>query len=463
MKICVLGCGLRTPLLIHGLIHSTLHIAEIALYDLDPARAQLMAQIGCEIAAGTRTPVSEHVDVHRALEGSDFVISSIRVGNMETRAADERLSLECGFAGQETTGPAGFAMALRTIPVALRYARIVERLAPSAWFVNFTNPAGIVTQAISNHTGARVVGICDTPAELLSQIARVLAAEPSNVHCDYFGLNHLGWVRSVRVGGKEMMDQLLNQDALSRRLYPTQLFSPDLLAAIRLLPTEYVFFYYNQEVARRNQLHAGVTRGEELQAMNDRVWSDLETHIRAGNPAAAFDAYRRYLNRRNASYMLLEGAAESAFQVSDPDWDPFAGETGYHRIAVETITALTSSSPRSIILNVPNHGSIQGMAPDDIVEVPCMVDHSGPRPLAVGTLPDPVRGLLLTMKHFERLTVEAAVTGRWDTAVFALTMNPIVASWDPARHFLERLAQQDTGYFSSYQRRDILQSTALTS
>jgi 6-phospho-beta-glucosidase len=103
------------------------------------------------------------------------------------------------------------------------------------------------------------------------------------------------------------------------------------------------------------------------------------------------------------------------------------------------------------------------MAPDDIVEVPCMVDHSGPRPLAVGTLPDPVRGLLLTMKHFERLTVEAAVTRRWDTAVFALTMNPIVASWDPARHFLERLAQQDTGYFSSYQRRDILQSTALTS
>ena len=463
MKICVLGCGLRTPLLIHGLVHSALHIADIALYDLDPARAQLMAQIGCEIAAGIPTRVHQDGDVYRALEGSDFVISSIRVGNMETRAADERLALECGFAGQETTGPAGFAMALRTIPVALRYARIVERLTPSAWFVNFTNPAGIVTQAIASHTGARVVGICDTPAELLSQIARVLGADPSNVHCDYFGLNHLGWVRSVRVGGMEMMDQLVNQDALSQRLYPTQLFSPDLLAAIRLLPTEYVFFYYNQEVARRNQLHAGVTRGEELQAMNHRVWSDLETHIRAGNPAAAFDAYRRYLNRRNASYMLLEGAAESAFHVSDPDWDPFEGATGYHRIAVETITALTSSSPHSIILNVPNHGSIRGMAPDDIVEVPCLVDHSGPRPLAVGAIPDAVRGLLFTMKHFERLTVEAAMTGRWDTAIFALTMNPIVATWDLARHFLERLAKQDTGYFSSYQRRDILQSTALKS
>jgi 6-phospho-beta-glucosidase len=463
MKICVLGCGLRTPLLIHGLVHSSLHIADIALYDLDSARARLMAQISVELVAGTRTRISEHADVHRAVEGSDFVISSIRVGNMETRAADERLAVECGFAGQETTGPAGFAMALRTIQVALRYAEIVEQLAPSAWIVNFTNPAGIVTQAISNHTGAKVIGICDTPAELFSQIARALGEAPSNVHCDYFGLNHLGWVSSVRVRGKEMIDLLLNEEALGRRIYPAPLFSPDLLAAIRLIPTEYVFFYYNQELARRNQLRAGVTRGEELQTMNGRVWSDLETHFRAGNPAAALAAYRRYLNRRNASYMRLDGAAESAFQGSDPDWDPFEGATGYHRIAVDTITALTSSGPHSIILNVTNRGSIEGMARDDIVEVPCLVDHSGPHPLAVGTIPDSVRGLLLTVKHFERLTVQAAVTGRWDTAVLALTMNPIVTSWDLARNFLEQLAGQDTGYFASFRRRDILQSTALKS
>ena len=229
MKICVLGCGLRTPLLIHGLVHSTLqHRRNRAVRPGSRPRSADGAD-RVRNRYGHTHRVNEDVDVHRALEGSNFVISSIRVGNMETRAADERLALECGFAGQETTGPAGFAMALRTIPVALRYARIVERLAPSAWFVNFTNPAGIVTQAISNHTGARVVGICDTPAELLVSDCAGARRSPSNVHCEYFGLNHLGWVSSVRVGGKEMMDQLLNEDALSRRLYPTQLFSPDLL------------------------------------------------------------------------------------------------------------------------------------------------------------------------------------------------------------------------------------------
>src|SRR5205823_8611656 len=138
------------------------------LYDIKPERAQLMAKLGCAIARGTRLQVRAADSLTAAVQDCSFVIGSIRVGEMGARARDERLALVCGFAGQETTGPAGFAMALRTIPVALRYARIVERLAPSAWFVNFTNPAGIVTQAISNHTAARVVGICDTPAELLS-------------------------------------------------------------------------------------------------------------------------------------------------------------------------------------------------------------------------------------------------------------------------------------------------------
>ena len=156
-----------------------------------------------------------------------------------------------------------------------------------------------------------------------------------------------------------------------------------------------MFFYYNQEIARRNQVHAGVTRGEELQAMNDRVWSDLETHIRGRQSRRGLRCISPLPQSPERQLHASGRRGESAFQVSDPDWDPFEGATGYHRIAVETISALTSSSPHSIILNVPNHGSIQGMAPDDIVEVPCLVDHSGPRPLAVGTLPDPVRGLLL--------------------------------------------------------------------
>jgi 6-phospho-beta-glucosidase len=457
MKICVLGCGLRTPLLLHGLTHSDLGITEVVLYDVDFARASLMAELGMRIAEAAPTRVMASPAVEQAVEGCRFVISSIRVGDMATRAADERRALESGFAGQETTGPAGFAMALRTIPVAIQHARIVERAAPSAWIINFTNPAGIITQAISTHTGARVIGICDTPAELFFQIARALDEPLSSVECQYFGLNHLGWVRSVRVRDRDVTARLLGDERLLRILYPAELFSAAFLQALELIPTEYLFFYYNQELARRNQLLAGVTRGEELELLNRKVWADLEGYVRMGDAAAGLQAYRRYLNRRNASYMRLEGAAESAAHVLDTEWNPFEGATGYHRIAVETIRSLLRVNPACLVLNVPNRGSIQGVASEDIVEIPCMVNQSGPRPLSVGALPDSVRGLMFSVKHYERLTIQAAMEERWDVANLALSMNPIVGSWNAAANFLSRLASSDTSHFLTFKGHDILQ------
>jgi 6-phospho-beta-glucosidase len=169
-----------------------------------------------------------------------------------------------------------------------------------------------------------------------------------------------------------------------------------------------------------------------------------------GDAAAGLQAYRRYLNRRNASYMRLEGAAEPAAHVPDTEWDPFESATGYHRIAVETIRSLLSASPACLVLNVPNRGSIEGIAPEDIVEVPCMVNQSGPRPLSVGALPDSVRGLMFSVKHYERLTIQAAVEERWDIANLALTVNPIVGSWNAAGRFLSRLAGSDTGHLSAF-------------
>jgi 6-phospho-beta-glucosidase len=162
------------------------------------------------------------------------------------------------------------------------------------------------------------------------------------------------------------------------------------------------------------------------------------------------------LNRRNASYMRLEGAGESALTGAEPDWDPFAGATGYHRIAVQAIHALTSPTPEVMILNVPNRGCIEGLAPDDIVEVPCVVDHNGPRPIAVGALPSAVRGLVFALKHSERLTVQAAAERRWDTAVLALALNPIAGNWEAARGFLARLAGEDLRDFSDFTRSEIL-------
>ena len=443
MKVSVIGCGLRTPLLIHGLVQSGLPVSRLSLYDLEPDRAALMAALGRAIAGGGRLAVSSEPDLAKALQDSSFVISSIRVGGMAARAADERLALECGFAGQETTGPAGFAMALRTVPVAIEQARLVEKLAPEAWLINFTNPAGLMTEAISTHTQARVVGICDTPAELFFRIALALEEPPEDVECDYLGLNHLGWVQTVNVRGENLTSRLLDNNELLNRLFPAPLFPPELIRSLRLIPTEYVFFYYRARNAVANQRLAGATRGEELLLLNGHVVEELESNVRRGDIPAALNAYRAYLNRRNASYMHLEGSGESALQQPDVDWNPFEGATGYHRIAVDAIAALTGSQPSRLVLNVPNHGAIADHADEDVIEVPCLVNKANARPVKAQSLPPAVKGLTIAVKTYERLTIEAALappSSRRSMAVHALFTNPIVADWDAARDYVDRLA-----------------------
>lgn len=441
MKIAVIGCGLRTPLLIHGLVRSGLSISRLALYDIDPDRSTLMGHLGNAIADGTPVAISAETSLANAVQDCSFVIGSIRVGGMTARAHDERLALQCGFAGQETTGPAGFAMALRTVPVAVEQARLVERLAPDAWFINFTNPAGLMTQAISALTHARVVGICDTPAELFFRIGLALGEPSREVECDYVGLNHLGWVRGVRVRGEDVTNRLLSDDSALRHLYPAPLFSPELIRSLRLIPTEYVFFYYRPGTAVANQMTAGATRGEELLTLNTRVSSELESNVRKGDIPAALAAYRAYLNRRNSSYMHLEGAGTSALKEPDVDWNPFEGATGYHRIAVDAISALSGSEPVRLVLNVPNHGAIADLNEDDVVEVPCLVDKSGPRPIRKQQLPDATQGLTIAVKTYERFTIQAAMSpqGQRSLAVQALFTNPIVADWDAAQSYVARL------------------------
>jgi 6-phospho-beta-glucosidase len=455
MKVSVIGCGLRTPLLLHGLTAANLGIDAVSLYDIEPNRSRMMQQLGSSIAAQKPVRMMASATIEAALRDSQFVISSIRVGNIEARMHDERLAFELGFAGQETTGPAGFAKALRTIPVALEHARAVLDFAPGAWIVNFTNPAGMVTQAISTYTKAKVVGICDTPSELSFQIARALKEPWQDLQTDYFGLNHLGWIRAVRVRGEDRTKQLLGNDELLASLYPARLFPFPLIRALRLIPTEYLFFYYEQKQAWQNQKRLGVTRGEELGILNREVLDRLDTAVEGANLEGALATYRRYLNRRNASYMRLDGAGESAFSREDAPWDPFEGATGYHRIAVDAIRALSGSQPRSGILNVPNCTgpncpAIDDLPTLDVVEVPCSTTRDGPIPQKIGHLPEAVRGLVISVKTYERLTIQAALSRSWDAATYALMQNPIVGSWSAAEQYIRRLAAGGSEYFREF-------------
>jgi len=263
---------------------------------------------------------------------------------------------------------------------------------------------------------------------------------------DYFGLNHLGWICGVHVRGDDVFDRILEDDELLRSLYPSELFPAVLVRSLRLIPTEYLFFYYRPGAAIKNQAAVAATRGEELLKLNRRVMRELETNVQKGDTSEALRAYRAYLNRRNASYMHLEADGTSAFDEPEMDWDPFEGATGYHRIAVEAITALTSGDARRVVLNVANQNTISELNAEDVVEVPCMVDRSGPRALPVGRVPYAVSGLLTAVKAYERLTIEAAVTGRRSTAVLALFTNPIVSDWDAAKRFVDKLVTADAEF-----------------
>ncbi|MCU1262494.1 MAG: glycoside hydrolase, family 4 [Bryobacterales bacterium] len=437
------GGGVRAPLLIHGLAQSQslLGISDLTLFDIDPERTETIARIGREIARrmGGSFRIGVTSRLEEAAEGARFVLSSIRVGGIAARARDERLAIEHGLAGQETTGPAGAAMALRTLPVTLGQAKVVERVSPGAWFINFTNPAGLITQALTQNTSLKVIGICDTPSELFHRIAEAVGASREDMVFDYAGLNHLGWIRRVHLRGEDITDRLLQNADLLRSLYPADLFDPVLIQTLRLIPTEYLFFYYSQQKAHRNQLKAGASRGEELGRLNAGLFEQLK----AGSDAEKLEIYRTYLRQRNASYMKLEGHGGSAFNEVEDQPDPFDAATGYHRIALDVMSGLVSDQPREVVLNVQNRGAIEDLDSDDIVEVPCDVDRRGAHPRRTGRLPDSVRGLTQSVKAYERTAIRAALEGSRATAQLALLEYPAIGQWELAGELLSSLAAAD--------------------
>ncbi|HWY30251.1 MAG TPA: hypothetical protein VNX46_05835 [Candidatus Acidoferrum sp.] len=446
------GGGIRTPLLIYGLNETAKRtgIHELVLFDIDHDRAALMAALGsaiiCRESGSLRVTVADSLAA--AVEGADFVISSIRPGGIAARARDERAAFESGFAGQETTGPGGFFMAMRTIPVALEHARLVERYAPGAWYVSFTNPAGLISQALAEHTNLRVMGICDTPIELFHFIAQALGVPSQEVSCEYAGLNHLGWVRKVFVRGKDVTGDLLASDEALGKLYPVDLFAPDLIRSLGVIPTEYLYFYYRRGMAYRNQAKAKTTRGEEIEQLNQRVYQDIAGALNRAEAANAIEIYTRYLKKRSGSYMKLEASAGSAFDPTTLQTDPFRSATGYHRMVIDVMAALREEKPRGIVVNVRNESALEDFDEGDVVEATCDISCVGAKPRHYGRLPERVRGLALAMKEFEREAVSAVVERSINRARAALLVHPLIGDWDAAEKILNALCMNQPELFS---------------
>ena len=414
MKVAVIGgAGVRTPLLVEGLTRSDLPIEQIALYDVDQARLATIGVVAERMSAGAR--VTQCSSVAECVASADFVFTSIRVGGIEQRIHDEAVAQRHGIVGQETVGPAGFAMAMRTIPHAVGYARQIAEAAPRAWVINFTNPVGMVTEAMRT-ASHRVIGICDTPTEMFEEVARVLGLDSATCDFDYFGLNHLGWLREVYSGGTPQLHRLWDDAEALRSVYKVPLFDSVTLQRLKLLPTEYVYYYDQPARAFDNVRRAGRSRGQAIEELTRVLFEALEA------PNADLVAiYKSYLWTRSASYMQIESGSCAPSAPA-----PATGLSGYDRIALGVVRAIHFNANTIIPLSVENRGTIPSLLDRDTVEVPCVVNANGARPLHVGAVPDAVAPLLSRVKEYERLTVSAALAPSIEAARDALAHNPLV-------------------------------------
>ncbi|MFM6850169.1 MAG: 6-phospho-beta-glucosidase, partial [Terrabacter sp.] len=278
MKLVILGGGgFRVPL-VHGALLRDIaerRVTEVVLHDTDPSRLDVMRHVLAAQAERHRAAhrdslspptLSATTDLDTALAGADFVFSAMRVGGLEGRTVDERIALDLGLLGQETTGPGGVGYGLRTVPVALDVARRVRRLAPDAWVINFTNPAGLVTQAMQSVLGDRVVGICDSPLGLAKRAAGALGHDLDDLEIDYAGLNHLGWLTALRRDGCDLLPDLLADEGALAAIEEGHLFGTEWLRDLGSLPNEYLFYYYFTRDAIAQIAGAAQTRGEYLVA-----------------------------------------------------------------------------------------------------------------------------------------------------------------------------------------------------
>jgi 6-phospho-beta-glucosidase len=446
VKLTMLGSGVRTPLVMRGLAagQDDLDLEEVVLHDTDGERMRLMTELGQHLCAewGTRFSIRAEPNAVEAIAGARFVFSAIRPGQEIARIVDESVPLKHGVLGQETTGPGGFAMALRTIPAMLGYARVIEEVAPDATLVNFTNPVGIVVQALHDHSSVRVVGICDGPTSMHRSVAAFLGRSREEVQIDYAGLNHCGWIVRVLVDGDDRMPELLRRfEELQTMDEQWRLFEPDLVRSIGMLPMEYLSFYYYPERALSHIRGSGTSRAEQLHVLNDAIWPSLRKLIDVGDLAGARAAWERTMGERHATYFARErGETIDHADVQDAadaaGHDVFSDE-GYEGVATAVMTALMQRRKVPLILDVPNRGAIRGFLDDDVVEVTCRLDEDGAHPIGQGALPEPALSLIRAVKRYERLTVKAAVEASYETALEALLAHPLVASYPTAKAILD--------------------------
>ena len=423
MKLVLLGGGgFRTPAMVRAIAagQTVVSYDEVVLYDTDQRRLDrigaVIADMQNSMSLKAKLTLTTHLD--RALEGADVIYCAIRVGGVPGRVVDETVAIEAGAIGQETAGAGGIGYALRTVPVMTNIACEVQRLAPQAMFINFTNPVGLVTEALRRILGDRVIGICDTPAELCRRAAEAAGYQSDRVWFDYFGINHLGWLKGMRVGNRDVLPELMADTQRLLSFEEGRLFGPEWIQSNGMIPSEYLYYYYFQHEAL-DAMRTGTLRSQYL----ERTQSDF--YSAASGPGESLTAWEHTLAEREANYMA------EAWDGREDDQEKVvaARQTGgYGRLALGVADAMHSDGHQVMILDVPNRSALPFLDEDAIVEVSCVVNRGGITPTAIGSVPIAAQGLIQQVRGAERIAIDAALSGSKSQAIRALATHPLVPS-----------------------------------
>jgi len=418
VKVAVVGGGSTyTPELVEGFVTRAdrVPVDDLVLLDVDPERLEVVGGLAGRMLAKVGYDGVLTLTGHRdqALEGADFVVVQLRVGGQAARYLDETIPPKFGCIGQETTGPGGFAKALRTVPVVLELAEeTARRGAPGAWFVDFTNPTGLVTQALLDQ-GHRAIGLCNVAIGFQRRFAAAFGVEPERVELEHVGLNHLSWERAVRVDGVDRLPEILSTRI---ELIAEETDMPaELIRALGAIPSYYLHYYYlTDEVIERQRTER--TRAEEVMEIEAGLLELYRDPDLAEKP--------ELLERRGGAF--------------------------YSEAAAQLIASLHEGTGDVQVVNVRNNGALPDLPDDAVVEILARIDREGAHPIPLAPLAPEMLGLVEHVKAYERLAVEAAMTGDRTIALKALMTNPLVRDYRTAAPLLEALLEANRSHLPRF-------------
>lgn len=434
LKIVTIGGGSSyTPELIEGFIkyYHELPVRELWLVDVEEGKEKLeiVGNLAKRMVEKAGVPLQIYLTLDRkeALKSADFVTTQFRVGLLEARKKDESIPLKHGVLGQETNGPGGLFKALRTIPVILDICREMEELCPNAWLINFTNPAGMITEAVLRYSNInRVVGLCNVPIGMEMGVAKLLGVEHSRVRIDFAGLNHMVYGLDVFVDGETVKDRVISlindpEKSITMQNIHSMGWEPEFLKALDVFPCPYHNYYYKSGDMLEKELEnfkEGTIRAEVVKKLEEELFELYKDPQLAIKPPQ--------LEKRGGAY--------------------------YSDAAVRLIHSMYTDKRDIQAVNTLNKGAIASLPYDSAVELSCMITKDGPKPIAVGELPIQISGLVQQMKSFERVAIEAAISGDYDQVLLAMTINPLVPSDRVAKVILDEMLEAHKEYLPQFHK-----------